>query len=465
MNKTSTSNKALRINLTTDIYGCFAEIGAGQEVAANFFKAGASSGTIAYTQSAYDMKVSDGMYGETKRYVSEERLKMMLFTEFGTLNYRLPEKAKTSRFFAFCNTVESLNYQKTNQSHGWIGIRFQNKMNEDPSEIILHVKMHDKTNLDQQKALGILGVNLVHAAYFSNRDIDTFLDDLMSDLSRDRIEIDMLRLTGPCFEKVDNRLVALHLVKRGITDATLFDSKGHTLQPSDELYKKNILLIRGRFRPITKVHQDILEKTKKQFIKDKQISEDNLEVIFELTIKGLTYEEGISEEDFVDRASLLNSLGYTVMISNFYRHYRMVEYLSTVNRNQWIGLAVNVTNVEMIFSESQYTDLPGGIFQGLGTGFSRNVKMFVYPILDENRQLISLDKIRIDDKVKGLFGYLIDNDKLEAIHDFNKDLLHIYPGDVLRKLQSGDCCWKDDVPAEVYEAIVDLKLFDYQESE
>jgi hypothetical protein len=410
------------------------------------------------------MKVSDGMYGETKRYVSEERLKMMLFTEFGTLNFRLPEQGKKSKCFAFCNTVESLNYQRTNQGHGWIGIRFQDEIGAEPSEIILHVKMHDKTNLDQQKALGILGVNLVHAAFFSNRDVDCLLDDLMENLSRDRIEIDMLRLTGSCFSKMDNRLVALHLVKRGITDATMFDSQNHTLQPSDELYKKNILLIRGRFRPITKVHQDILVNAKKQFIEDNQIDEANLEVIFELTIKGLTYEKGISEEDFIDRASLLNSLGYTVMISNFYRHYRMVEYLSTVNKNQLIGLAVNVTNVETIFNESQYTDLPGGVLQGLGTGFSRNVKMLVYPAYNDKQQLITLNEITIDPKLKGLLNYFLDTKKVEAIRNYNKELLHICPGDVLLKLQSGNSCWKDEVPEEVYQAIRDLQLFGYQKN-
>lgn len=465
MNKISTNNKALRINLTEDIYGCFAEIGAGQEVAANFFKAGASSGTIAYTQSAYDMKVSDGMYGLTKRYVSEERLKMMLYTEYETLRFRLPEKSENCRFFAFCNTMESLNYQRTNQGHGWIGLRFQKEIGAEPNDIILHVKMHDKTNLEQQKTVGVLGVNLVHAAYFSNRDIDCFLDDLMENLSRDKIEIDMLRFSGPNFKSFDNRLVALHLVKRGITDATLFDSESNTLQPSDELYKKNILLIRGRFRPITKVHQDILENAKKQFILENNIDEANLEVIFELTIKGLTYEEGISEEDFIDRASLLNSLGYTVMISNFYRHYRMVEYLSVVNRNQWIGLAVNVANVETIFNESQYTDLPGGIFQGLGTGFSRNVKMLVYPSLDENKHLKTLDNVQILSEVKGLLNYLKDNGKISAIRSFNQELLSIYPGDVLAKIQKGDACWKDEVPLEVYNSIRELKLFGYSDKE
>lgn len=460
--KATTQEKALKINLTENIYGCFAEIGAGQEVAANFFKAGASSGTIAYTQSAYDMKVSDGMYGRTKRYVSEERLKMMLYTEFETLNFRLPEKKKESRFFAFCNTVESLNYQKSNQGHGWIGLRFQLKEEEEPNDIILHVRLHDKTNIEQHRAIGILGVNLIHAAYFTNDHLTEFLDDLMQGLTRDRMEVDMLRVTGPSFKDFDNRMAALQLVKKGITDATLFDANGNTLQPSDELYKRNILLFRGRFRPLTKVHEDIIENAKRQFIQEKNVREDNLSVIFELTIKGLTYEHGVSIEDFMDRASLLNSLGYTVMVSNFYRHYRMVDYLSSVNRNEWIGLAINVFNLETIFKESQYTDLPGGLFQGIGTGFSKNVQLLVYPGLNAQNQLITLDKVTVEEPFRHLLHYFQDVKKLTAIQNYNEEILPIYTSDILEKIKIGDTGWEEDVPSGVAKAIKSLNLFGYK---
>lgn len=458
----STRDKALMINLKPDIYGCFAEIGAGQEVAANFFKAGASSGTIAYTQSAYDMKVSDGMYGATKRYVSEERLKMMLYTEFETLKFRLPEKAQTAKFFAFCDTVESLNYQKTNHGHGWIGLRFQLGEQSEPNNIILHVHMHDKNNLEQQKAIGILGVNLVHAAYFVNTNLSRFIDALMDSLSREKIEIDMLRVSGPDFKSFDNRFAALNLVKKGITDATMFDKDGNALQPYDKLYKKNILLFRGRFRPVTKVHEDILNQAKNSFIKENRILEENLVVIMEQTIKGLTYEQGISEEDFMDRASLLNSLGYTVMISNFYRHYRMLEYLSKVNRNLPIGLAVNVNNVETIMSESQYTDLPGGIFQGLGTGFSRNVKMYVYPTQDDKGKLRTLDNVQVANNLKGILQFFEDNNKFGRLDNYNERLLPIYSANVLRKIQAQDDSWKQDVPEKAIETIVKQELFGYK---
>lgn len=256
----TTEEKALKVNLTKDIYGCFAEIGAGQEVAANFFKAGGSSGTIAYTHSAYDMKVSDSLYGEASRYVCEERLLTMLGTEYSKLKSSLPAKYEESRFFAFCNTVESLNYHKTNQGQGWVGMRFQVDQGKEPNDIILHVKMHDTSHKAQQEALGILGVNLIHAAYFTEINLEKFLSNLVYRLPRERMEIDMLRFSGPDFEFVDNRIVALNLVKRGITDATMFDLSGNVLQPATALYKKNILLARGRFRPVTKVHIDMLDR-------------------------------------------------------------------------------------------------------------------------------------------------------------------------------------------------------------
>jgi len=240
----TTEEKALRINLTRDMYGCFAEIGAGQEVAANFFRAGGSSGTIAYSQSAYDMKVSDSMYGEASRYVCEERLITMLETEYETMKFRLPEKNKDTRFFAFCNTVESLNYHKTNQGQGWVGIRFQLSLDSKPNDIILHVKMHDTSNKSQQDALGILGVNLIHAAYFHNDNLEDFLEDLVHRLPRERMEIDMLRVSGPDFENIDNRIIALNLVKKGITDATMFDLCGNVLQPATALYKKKKLSLK-----------------------------------------------------------------------------------------------------------------------------------------------------------------------------------------------------------------------------
>jgi hypothetical protein len=462
----TTEEKALKINLTSDIYGCFAEIGAGQEVAANFFKAGGSSGTIAHTQSAYDMKVSDSLYGEASRYVCEERLETMLSTEYSNLEKRLPEKIKESRFFAFCNTVESLNYHKTNQGQGWVGIRFQLALDEKPNDVILHIKLHDNSHKAQQEAIGILGVNLLDACYFHYEELDDFLTNLVHRLPRDRMEIDMIRVSGPDFEDVDNRVIALNLVKRGITDATMFDLGGHVLQPATALYKKNILLLRGRFRPVTKVHIDMIEKGKAQFLKEEGIKEENVQVVFELTLKDLTADGKILDKDFVDRAELLGTLGYTVMISNYLKHYKMVDYLSNIARGQKMGLIVGIYNLQTIFDEKYYGNLPGGLLEAFGRGFGHDISMFVYPAINvETGDIYNLDNFKVNDNLKGLLLYMKDNDKLAALEGFDSKLLHIMSDDVLSKIKADVSSWEDDVPTEVVKAIKFYELFGYMNKE
>lgn len=458
----TTEEKALKINLTSDIYGCFAEIGAGQEVAANFFKAGGSSGTIAYTQSAYDMKVSDAMYGAASRYVCEERLLTMLSTEYNTLCERLPKKQKEARFFAFCNTVESLNYHKTNQGQGWVGLRFQSRLEGDFNDIILHVKMHDNSHKAQQEALGILGVNLIHAAYFSTDDLDEFLTNLVHRIPRDRVEVDMLRVTGPDLGLVDNRIIALNLVKRGMTDATMFDLCGTVLQPATALYKKNILLMRGRFRPVTKVHLDMIARGTEQFLKEDGVREDNLSVIFELTLKDLTADGKISDKDFIDRAELLGSLGYTVMISNYLKHYKMLDYLATIARGQKMGVIAGIYNLHTIFDERYYDNLPGGLLEAFGIGFGHNVKMYVYPAINvDTGDLYTLDQLAIPKHLRGLVQFLQDNNKLAALDEFDSQALKILSDDVLSKIRAGISSWEDDVPENVVKAIKYFELFGY----
>ena len=461
----TTEEKALKINLTSDIYGCFAEIGAGQEVAANFFKAGGSSGTIAHSQSAYDMKVSDSMYGEAKRYVCEDRLITMLSTEYDSLKSKLPGKYKESRFFAFCNTVESLNYHKTNQGHGWVGMRFQLE-NEEPNDVVLHIKMHDNSHKAQQETLGVLGVNLIYACYFHSHDLDEFLSSIVQPLPRDKMEIDMIRVSGPDFEEVDNRIIALNLVKRGITDATMFDLSGSVLQPASALYKKNILLMRGRFRPVTKIHIDMIEKGKKQFLAEEEIDEENVRVIVELTLKDLTADGKISDKDFVDRAELLGSLGYTVMISNYLKHYKMVDYLATIARGRKMGVIVGVYNLQIIFDEKYYENLPGGLLEAFGRGFGHNVKLYVYPANNvDTGDIYSLDNFSIPKSLEGLLQYLKDNNKLAKFEEYNPKLLGIMSDDVLSKIKVGASSWEEDVPEEVVKAIKFYKLFGYTQKE
>lgn len=460
--KLTTEDKALKINLNREIYGCFAEIGAGQEVAANFFKAGGSSGTIAFTRSAYDMKVSDAMYGKAKRYVCEERLITMLETEYEQLVTVLPQKSQEACFFAFCNTVESLNYHKTNQGQGWVGIRFQKHIGGPFNDIILHVLMHDISNRAQQDALGILGVNLIYGAFFHTQDYEDFIDSLISRLPRDRMEIDMLRFSGPDFEEIDNRMIALSLVRKGITDATMFDLAKNVLQPATALYKKNILLMRGRFRPVTHVHVDMIENGKLCFLEDERVKHTNVEVIFELTLKDLTADGKISDKDFLDRVELLSSLGYTVMVSNYLKHYKMVEYLSEIAKGQFMGVILGVYNLSTIFDEQYYDNLPGGLLEAFGRGFGHNMKLYVYPAIDvETGALLDVYNMEIAPNLKGLMEYMIQNDKIAPIRQYNEKNLNIMSDDVLSKIKGGAKNWEDDVPYEAAQAIKFFELFGY----
>ncbi|MEO1451989.1 MAG: TonB-dependent receptor, partial [Bacteroidota bacterium] len=328
----TTKEKALKVNLNQQWYGSMAEIGAGQGVADNFFRAGGASGTVAKTMSAYDMQFSDAIYGKASRYVSRDRLMTMLEHEYELLQERLTERASNTCFFAFADTVETLNYRKTNQGHGWMGIRYQVEPDSAPNDIVLHVVLKDNESIWQQEAIGILGVNLIYACYHFPHDTDQFLRTLMEGLSADRIEIDMFRMEGPNFDWVDNRLLSLKLVKMGIARAAVFGPDGRNLHASEILYKRNILVLRGRFRPVTKVNVNMREAGIRQFLQEDDVDEKKMMVLTELTLENLTAEGRIEEKDFLDRVDILCSMGHTVLISNLQEYYKLVSYLKNFNR-------------------------------------------------------------------------------------------------------------------------------------
>lgn len=462
-----TKQKALAINLDPTIYGSFAEIGAGQDVAANFFKAGASSGTIAKTMSAYDMIFSDAIYGaqEKKRYVTEQRLIAMLDREYGLLLERLGAlRGNDTTFFAFSGTFSALNYHKTNEGHGWMGVRFQLEPNGVFHDVVLHVKLLDNDNNLQQHAVGILGVNLIYACYYYHTRPSIFLQSLMDNLSKDNIQIDMIRFEGPNFAKVDNRLMSLHLVKYGFSDAALFGPDGKNLQPSEVLYKKHIVVIRGRFRPLINVHVDMFKTGVAQFIDEPDVDKGNVVVLTELTLQSLKERNAdetaeIDEKDFLDRVDILCSLGQTVMISNFHEYYKLVAYLSKITKLK-IGVVLGYPNLEYIFSEDHYKTLAGGILESFATLFSRKVKLFIYPTLRDgvisNGKTFSLPPHLID-----LYEYLLANDKIEDITDYNEANLNVDTDKVLQMIKQGASGWEDFVPAEVAAMIKERCLFGY----
>jgi len=462
-----TKQKALAINLDPKIYGSFAEIGAGQDVAANFFKAGASSGTIAKTMSAYDMTFSDAIYGvqQVKRYVSEQRLISMLDHEYSLLIERLSaQRGNSTTFFAFSDTISALNYHKTNQGHGWMGVRFQLEPNGKFNDVVLHVKLLDNDNNLQQQAAGILGVNLMYACFYFYENPLVFLLSLMDDLSKDRIQIDMIRFEGPNFTKVDNRLMSLHLVKYGFSDAALFGPDGKNQQPSEVLYKKHIVVIRGRFRPLINVHLDMLNTGVKQFLQEPDVDKNNVIVIAELTLQSLQERDAvdtaeIDEKDFLDRVDILCSLGQTVLISNFHEYYKLVAYLSTITKLK-MGVVLGYPNLEYIFSEEHYQDLPGGILESFATLFSRKVKLFIYPTLRDGVIMNSL-RFSPPPHLVDLYRYLISNNKIEDIRHYHEKNLNLQTDKILKLIKEGAEGWEEFVPAEVAALIKERCLFGY----
>lgn len=460
--KLTTKEKALKINLDETIYGTFAEIGAGQETAAHFFKAGGASGTIAKSMSAYDMTFSDAIYGPCDRYVCEPRLKQMLDKEYNLLAKRLTNRAKRTTFFAFANTVETLNYRKTNKGHGWLGIRFQLHPHTEPNECILHLILNDTDSEWQQQALGIVGVNLLYACFHYTNPED-FIRSLIDNLSDGRIEIDMFRLTGPDFHHVDNRLMSLKLVINGLTQMAMFSASGNVLQPSEALYKKNVLVLRGRFRPVTLVNVDMMIAGQRQFKMESDVDKSKLIILSELTLADLTKDGKIDENDFLDRVDILCSLGQNVIISNYQEYYKLATYFAQFNRGKKIGIILGFNNLLRIFDEKYYSDLPGGILQAFGELFGINVKLLVYPFLKDeaNHELLTCENFKPADHLKHLFEYLVQNGKIEDLKKVNYKNLSIISDKVLDMIQKGEEGWEQYVPNRVSAAIKKNLLFGY----
>jgi len=460
--KLTTQEKALQINLSRAIYGSFAEVGGGQETAANFFKVGGASGTIAKTMSAYDMKFSDAIYGACDRYVSENRLISMIEHEYQLLPERLPHRIDETRFFAFADTVEILNFERTNQGQGWMGIRFQLMPKGPFNDCVIHVKMHDNDQLQQQVALGILGVNLIYASMFLT-DTEEIMLSLLDGLSTRRAEIDMFRMDGPDFKHVDNRLMALKLVKNGLTKAAMFGPDGRVMQPSEYLYKKNVIVLRGRFRPVTHVNVDMLLTSRRHFRHEEDVDKSKIVMLTELTLNDLSPDGNIDEKDFLYRADIICSLGQNVLVSNYFEYYRLVDYLSKITKGRKTGLVMGIFALQKVFDEKTYVNLRGGILECFASLFGSNIKLYIYPALRKDNSLFTLKDFEgeLPANLKGLFRYLMDNNKMEDIDDANINNLNIISDNVLAMIRKGEPGWEKFVPHKVEEAIKEHGLFDY----
>ena len=460
----TTKDKALRINLNDNIYGTFAEIGAGQETVRHFFRAGGSSGTIAKAMSAYDKDFSDAIYGieDDNRYVTESRLKKMLNHEVSIIEKRLSrDKHPDKIFFSYANTVATIDFAKRYLGHGWVGIKYQLDPSEGYNEIILHIRFKEKDARLQQETLGILGVNLIYGAFYKYQQPKKILQYLYDHIEKDRLEIDMINFSGPRFSEVDNRLMSLQLVKNGMTEAVMFNPEGYNVLPAAVLYKKNILTLRGSFRPVTKVNIDMYKNAYEMFLNDNKVSADNSMVIFEITLSNLKAEGEIDEADFLDRANLLCSLGHTVMISNFQQYFRVVEYFSEYTKAR-MGLAMGVNNLIEIFDEKYYRHLSGGILEAFGKLFYRDLKVYLYPMKDDNGQVINSDNLKVHPRMKELYKFFKFNGKVVDITNYQEDILDIYSRKVLHMIKNNESGWDQQLPPGISDLIKRNKLFGYQ---
>jgi len=475
----TTSQKALTINLDALKYGTFAEIGAGQEVAREFFQAGGASGTIAKSISAYDMVFSDAIYGKAPRYVSRERLKLMLDHEYQLLIDRLSgSRGDRTSFFVFADTVATSNYKGTNEAHGWLGFRFQTEPKSEPSEIVLHVRMWDKEAVLQQQALGIVGVNFIYGAIYYRDNLGKLIESLRDNLGTDRIEIDMLRFSGPAFSTVDNRLMSLYLVQFGLTNAVMFGQKGEVLQPSEVLHKKAILVERGSFRPVTLVNVDMLNCATAQFVQEPVVKGKDMVVLMEITMNNLLAAGALDAHDFLSRVDLLADIGFTVLISNYSEYYRLTSYFRRYTK-EMIGVAMGINNLIEIFNEKYYENLEGGILESFGRLFRNSVKLYIYPMRKDayekfisqgsgpsiatnafsSNVLINAKNVKIVDHLANLYAHLLENHYIDTIVGFDTDILSIFSRDVLRRIKEGDATWEKMVPGPVVEAIKRRGLF------
>jgi hypothetical protein len=479
----TTNRKALTINLDEPKYGTFAEIGAGQEVARVFFQAGGASGTIAKTISAYDMAFSDAIYGKAPRYVSRERLSLMLEHEFSLLKERLSaQRGDRTTFFVFADTVAARSFKGNNECHGWMGIRFQTEPLGEPSDLILHVRMWDKENVLQQQALGVVGVNLIYGAFYYREEPQKLIQSLCDNVGADRIEVDMIQFSGPAFAGIDNRLMSLYLVKYGLTNAVMYGAGGQVLQPSEVLYKKAVLVERGSFCPVTLVNVDMLNCACAQFVQEPLVKGKDIVVLMEITMKNLLATGELDAEDFLSRVDLLGDIGFTVLISNYSEYFRLTTYFRRYTK-EMIGVAMGINNLLEVFNEKYYEHLEGGILEAFGRLFRNEVKLYIYPMQQQaydryisgaqnqassanhafaSSVLITATNLQVADHLRNLYAHLLENHYIDCMVGYDRSILHILSKDVLQKLRAGDPAWEKMVPDRVVHAIKNRRLFGYR---
>ncbi|MDP4742871.1 MAG: TonB-dependent receptor, partial [Schleiferiaceae bacterium] len=369
------------------------------------------------------------------------------------------ETSPNKCFFAFANTVATINFAKTFKGHGWLGVRYQTRPDREANEVIVHVRLHEDNPKYQQETIGAMGVNLIYAAYNLYEEPKSFLLSLYDGIDRTAIEVDLINFSGPDFDHIDNRIMSLQLIKNGFTDAVIFGPEGKNLLPAELLYKKNILAMRGSFRPVTRVNMDMIKKGYKQFIQSKNVQKDDAVVLFEITLNNLLADGTLDEQDFLDRADILCSIGQTVLISNYQEYYRLVDYFAGFTKKR-IGLIMGIPSLQEIFDEKYYEHLTGGILEAMGRLFSKSLVIYAYPFRGET-SVNTVSDIVVNDLFKNIFDYLKQARRVRDIEDFDPDILSIWSREVLRKIRTGETGWEDSLPTYVDKIIKEKGLFGY----
>jgi hypothetical protein len=384
----------------------------------------------------------------------------MLNHEYQLLHERINRETSPDKcFFAFANTVATINFAKTFKGHGWLGVRYQTSPDREANEVIVHVRLHEDNPKYQQETIGAMGVNLIYAAYNLYEEPKSFLLSLYDGIDRTAIEVDLINFSGPDFDHIDNRLMSLQLIKNGFTDAVIFGPEGKNLLPAELLYKKNILAMRGSFRPVTRVNMDMIKKGYKQFIKSKSVQKDDAVVLFEITLNNLLADGKLDEQDFLDRADILCSIGQTVLISNYQEYYRLVDYFAGFTKKR-IGLIMGIPSLQEIFDEKYYEHLTGGILEAMGRLFSKSLVIYAYPFRGET-SITTVSDIVVNDLFRNIFDYLKQARRVRDIEDFDPDILSIWSREVLSKIRSGETGWEESLPTYVDKIIKEKGLFGY----
>jgi len=461
-NTLSTKEKSVHINIDSNYYGAIAEIGGGQETVRHLFQAGGASNTVAKSISAYDMLFSDHFYnrGNPSRHVAEERLRKMIDYEYGEL-IEILDKKNTRKFFAFANTVETLNFSKTNQGNGWLGIAVEGTDRYHPNKMFIHVKLHENDTLLQQYTLGALGINMIYGGLFQWEDPRKVLLSLLDNLDAGRVEVDYVYVEGPDLEWIDNRLLNLMLVSNDMTPAIMFDKSGKVQQPGELLYKKNVIVLRGYFRPINNLGMEFIEDSLENFKRDEDYRPDNTSAFCEISLKYLMQNEKVDGKDFLHRVDLLNMMGQSVMISKFYRYFQLVKYFAQFKLIK-LRLVVGLPTFDKILDPSNYTDLRGGLLEAMGALFQENVKVYLYPYIDMNSgEVIYPEDSYFSEPNRMLWQYLYATQKILVLRSIRPKTLEISSEYISHLIETGDNSLINYVPSVVYQHIKQNKLFGY----